>query len=137
MLAITKKIKGLAELYSHMPSRLRLGASTYYSYRRLIQKTENLSGLELKGFQLEQLKKIVHYSWENIKGYREYWSDNNFSPDKLNTLEDIQKIPCITKEILRDNLDAFSYKKLKKIQKIFLELPRLLILVVSLRGLEL
>ncbi|MBA7532819.1 Phenylacetate-coenzyme A ligase [subsurface metagenome] len=118
MLVTYKKIKFIKYLYSHFPSRLRFGASTYYSFRRMIQRSQYLSENELKAYQLRQLKKNVQHAWANIPGYRKHWEENNFSPDKLKSLDDLKSIPFMTKEILRDKLEKFSYKKLKGLHKI-------------------
>lgn len=113
-----KNIDIVKKSYSYLPSRLRFGSSVYFSFREMIQKTSYNSEEEHKKFQLKQLLKIVDHAWKNIPGYRNHWEEGNFSPDKLKSLDDIWKIPYITKEILRDKLEHFSYKNLRGLHKI-------------------
>ncbi len=118
MLSTLKKNKALSAVYAQLPSRLRFGSSTYYSFRKMIRNTMSLSGEEIASYQLARLKSIVNHAWENIGGYRTLWEEHNFSPDKLVTLTDIRKIPFVTKEMIRDRLDDFSYTDLKGLKKV-------------------
>ncbi len=118
MLTSIKKVNIFKNLYAHFPSRARFGASVYYSFRRMIQETQDLPDEALKAYQFKQLKKIVQHAWDNIPGYRKHWENGNFEPGMLRSLDDLEKIPFITKEIIRDKLDDFSYKNLKGLQKV-------------------
>ncbi|MBN1131875.1 MAG: phenylacetate--CoA ligase family protein [Bacteroidales bacterium] len=118
MLQSIKKHKAVSTIYARLPSRIRLGASVYYSFRKLIKKTGFLSADELASYQSGQLKRIVAHCWENIRGYREHWEENNFSPDQLITVSDIEKIPFTTKEMIRDRLDDFSCTSLRRLRKV-------------------
>lgn len=118
MLDKFKNIELIKSLYSHIPSEFRLGSRTYYKYRKFIRNTEFLSRAEIDKIQLKYLQKIVNHAWNNTEGYREHWKQNDFHPKQLRELKDILRIPLITKEILRDNLELFSYKKLNHIEKI-------------------
>ena len=113
-----KKVNLIKQLYTTLPSNLRFGSRTYYKFRKFIKDSEFYSREEFDALQLKYLKKIVNHAWNNIEGYRQHWSKNNFQPNQINKLTDISKIPFITKEIIRDNLELFSYKKLKNIQKV-------------------
>jgi phenylacetate-CoA ligase len=117
MLAVFKRINWIKYIYAFLPSRLRFGSSVYNKYRRMIRETSFLDEKEIKAFQFDHLKRIVNYAWE-IPGYRKHWEKGNFSPDKLKSFGDLQKIPFITKEILRDNLEDFSVKNLKGVHKL-------------------
>ena len=98
-------------LYSFLPGVIKPEVYTHNNFRKVINGVNELNQDGIKEFQLEQLKKIVKYSWENISGYRQLWQEKNFSPKDLRTLEDTVKIPIVTKEILRDNISYFSSKK--------------------------
>lgn len=104
-------------IFSKVPLNLRNKDYKYYlKTRKLIKETEYLSKSKLENFQFQKLKEIINYTWNNIEGYRLHWQNNGFEPSKLKSLEDINLIPYITKEILRDNLNYFSNKNLKKLQ---------------------
>ena len=118
MIGAAKKINILKKLYVKLPPRLMLGSSTYFRFRKYIKKTDKYPIKQLQDLQFKHLKDIVNHAWKNIPGYKKLWEDGGFHPEQLQSLNDINKIPFITKEILRDNLEAFSYKKLRGIHKI-------------------
>ncbi|HPG38207.1 MAG TPA: hypothetical protein PLP19_01430 [bacterium] len=103
-------------LYSRLPQQFYPGYYTYKKFRSLISATEKSSDAQINEFQYFHLKKIINYTWSHVCGYRELWEENNFNPEKLKSIEDIQLIPFITKELLRDNLDKFTNKNLKSIK---------------------
>lgn len=91
-----------------------IGNRTYREYRKLISDSEFNTAKTIKEYQFFQLKRIVDYAWNNIQGYRDHWSNNGFNPQMLTKLEDIDKIPFITREILKTNIQFFSNSKVKK-----------------------
>ena len=118
IIGAVKKISILKKLYAKLPPRLMLGSGTYYKFRKYIRKSDYYSQEQLKALQFKHLKEIVAHSWRNIPGYKKLWEKGNFHPDQLKSLEDIKRIPFVTKEMLRDNLEEFSYNRLSGIHKI-------------------
>jgi phenylacetate-CoA ligase len=118
MIDIVKKVSLLKKIYAKLPPWLMLGYATYHSFRKYNRKYEYASPEQIKALQLRHLKEIVAHAWKNIPGYRKHWETNKFHPDKLESLDDIQRIPFITKEMLQNNLEEFSYKKLQGLKKI-------------------
>lgn len=119
MINSLKLNKLIRTIYSKLPQQLKNKDYKYYlETRKLIKDTEYLSKEELVKFQLEKLKEIVNYAWGNIQGYRELWQENDFKPSKLKTLKDIELIPFVTKEVLRDNIDKFTNKNLQNLKYI-------------------
>ena len=57
---------------------------------------------ELEKLQLRRLKKVVKYAYENVEFYRRRYDEHGVSPDDIQTLDDIQKLPFITKDDLRN-----------------------------------
>lgn len=57
---------------------------------------------ELKKLQLERLKKVVKYAYENVDFYRNLYDEAGVKPEDIETLDDIQKLPFITKDDLRN-----------------------------------
>ena len=53
--------------------------------------------------QLENLKKTVRRVWENVPFYRARMEDWNVTPDDIKSLDDLNKLPFMTKSDLRDN----------------------------------
>ncbi len=68
------------------------------------KEIETMPRAELEKLQLERLKFMVDYCFNNVKFYNEKLSKAGItSGDKIKTLSDIQYIPFTTKEDIRDN----------------------------------
>ncbi|MGB9812149.1 MAG: phenylacetate--CoA ligase family protein [Thermovenabulum sp.] len=69
----------------------------------LFSEVEALPRKKLQELQLERLKRIVKYAYENVPFYRKVFDKIGLKPEDINSLEDISKIPFTTKEDLRQN----------------------------------
>lgn len=111
-------LDSLKKIYYRLPQRLFWGYSTYAKYRRLISRTEFLNQSEIEAFQYAQLKTMVDYAWAEIEGYHKLWEKNGFHPDMLRTLKDIEKIPFVTRQMLKENIQLFSNTKRRGVRHI-------------------
>src|SRR4030042_3638484 len=76
----------------------------YYREKRRQLTIENLKTKpEIEDYQFRELKKIIEYAYANVPYYTHMFKNNNFHPDDFRALEDIQKIPYLTKNIIREN----------------------------------
>ena len=80
----------------------------YRQVRQLLRNTERFSAEQFRALQLQELRKIVAFTWSSSAGYREHWSAHGFHPNQLQEWDDIRRIPFVTKEMIRDNREAFS-----------------------------
>jgi len=64
---------------------------------------ETLSLPKLKELQLERLKWSVRHSYENNAHYRKTFDAAGFHPDQLKSLDDLQRVPFLTKQEMREN----------------------------------
>lgn len=67
------------------------------------QPIETMSLQEKKDLQLERLKHIVEYCYNNVAFYRDRFDSIGLKPKDIKTLDDIKKIPFTEKKDLRDN----------------------------------
>ena len=81
--------------------------------------TETMGRKQMRELQLERLKHIVDYAYENVKMYRERFDKIGLKPAHIQSLKDIEKIPYTTKDDLRDNypfnLLAVPMKKIVRV----------------------
>jgi len=91
----------VGKIISHIPYSLRLGKEYNISRRRINYYT-TINQEDLKKRIFDNIKSIVTYSYKNVKFYKEYYSDKNFSPSNLKTFDDIKMIPIINKEVLKN-----------------------------------
>jgi len=66
------------------------------------EKAECMSANEKEELQLKRLQKVVKRAYENVPYYRQRLEEAGVSPEDIQTLKDIEKIPFTTKSDLRD-----------------------------------
>ena len=65
-------------------------------------KIESMPLKDLKELQLKRLKKMIDYIYRNNRFYRNRLKEANIESDRIKTLKDIEKIPFLTKQDLRE-----------------------------------
>lgn len=66
---------------------------------------------EIKKLQSEKLVKQVKHVWDNVPYYRKKMEEKGVTPEDINGIEDLHKLPFLTKDDLRD---AYPYGLLGK-----------------------
>ena len=70
------------------------------------QSIETISREDLEVYQLERLKEQVKSAYENSPYYRKSFEAAGVKPENIKSLEDVQKLPLLTKHIIRERQDA-------------------------------
>ena len=63
---------------------------------------ETMSLEELQALQSERLMKQVRYVYDNVEFYRNRMDEAGVKPEDIKGIEDLYKLPFITKDDLRD-----------------------------------
>lgn len=84
-------------------------------YRRL-QENQWRPYEELKAEQDEQLRKIIVFSYENVPYYTKLFNRLGIIPSDIQKSEDLQILPILTKEIIKENWYDFIPKNLDKMK---------------------
>lgn len=119
-MSITPLIKSFVEkipfpagqIISKIPYSVRPGLGAIYRKRTSeLRKFGGLSIDEKANNIFHKTKSIVEHAYTNIGFYREFYSQQGFSPEELSSFEDIEKIPIINKELLKScSLEKRSFK---------------------------
>ena len=75
------------------------------------EEIETMSLEEMKKLQSEKLVKQVKHVYENVKYYRDLMDEKGVTPDDIKSIDDLHKLPFLTKADLRD---AYPYGLLAK-----------------------
>jgi phenylacetate-CoA ligase len=63
-----------------------------------LERSQWLSREEIEAIQLEKIQRLVKYAFENVPFYHERYQEAGTHPRDINTLEDFQSLPFVTRE---------------------------------------
>ena len=91
----------MSKLFNKIGFTLR----TYHQGRCAIAR--QFDAEEITRVQNAKLQKLIHYSFNNIKYYRELFEHTGVKPQHIKTTEDLVNIPVLTKKELREQFWDF------------------------------
>lgn len=74
----------------------------------LLVKADYMTLEEKKTIQTENLKKVLQHAYEHTEYYHALFDKYDFNPYKIMCVEDLKKLPVLTKETLINNLDKIA-----------------------------
>lgn len=80
----------------------------------LLEKTQWWSRSELERFQQERLQALLKHAYENVPYYHKIFRELELKPQDIKNSDDLQKLPILTKEHIRNNLDDLTAKNYSK-----------------------
>lgn len=116
---------------SRIPSRIQLNRRLYYKfvpfkyryssvfnkYYNFLEKSTNWDLVKLKEYQNEEFLKLVKHCFQNVPYYQKLFSSHGITQKQIQTIEDINLIPTLNKDIIKKNfedLQAVNFKNIKK-----------------------
>lgn len=66
-------------------------------------KEETMSRAEIEAIQLARLQETVARVYEKVQPYRKKMDEAGVKPEQIKTLQDLQRLPFVTKQDMRDN----------------------------------
>jgi phenylacetate-CoA ligase len=66
-----------------------------------IKRSQSWSKDEIIDYQTRQLKNLLTHAYETVPFYKNSFSQAGFSPDMFKSIEDIKKVPILTKDDIR------------------------------------
>lgn len=94
-------------LSARIPLETRMGKQ-YWSLRAFLQEAQWWDRAAIEHWQLNRLREIVQYAYDNVPGYQTLYKEANVKPEDIMSLDDVRRLPFTTKELLRDNVDDFT-----------------------------
>jgi phenylacetate-CoA ligase len=82
--------------------------------RRAFEKTQYLSPGELRPYQEERLRRIIHQAYHHVPYYRRIFDREGLKPRDIRTIEDLPKIPPLSREDVRANFDELRADNAKQ-----------------------
>ncbi|MFQ5900481.1 MAG: glycosyltransferase [Thermodesulfobacteriota bacterium] len=90
-------------------------------YYRLFKQSQWLSLQEINDYQEIKLRRLIRHSYIHVPYYREQMDAVGLRPQDVNSLQDLQRLPALSKDRVRENLyfdmmsDNHDKKKILKI----------------------
>ncbi len=91
----------IKNLYSSIPFEIRNGKD-YRKWKNFLEKE-----LNEEEYEILKLKETIFYAYENTTYYKKVFDNLDCNVLDFNELNDIEKLPFIDKEIVRENFDDF------------------------------
>jgi phenylacetate-CoA ligase len=79
-----------------VPQRLRL--------LDLVRSRESWGTEAVRAYQEEKLRETIRYCWQYVPFYRRHWKGYLDDPRDIRTLEDLQKLPVVSRQLFRENV---------------------------------
>lgn len=81
----------------------------YKNFFHFITQTQWWDADQLREYQLTRTREILNYAYKNVPYYQKLFRKIGFDPPQFKSLDDIKKLPYLTKEIvLKNNEDLTS-----------------------------
>jgi len=109
-----KFIKGLAEASFISSKHYAFHGLPYLRWVMFLKKSRHWSGSEIERYQLKQLKNILSYSYNNVPYYHETFKKIGFNPSDFKNVNDLARIPVLTKGIVKERPEDFIAKGFKR-----------------------
>lgn len=77
----------------------------FWKTYRLLKKSQWWSREQLAEYQMRQLSKLLNHAYQNVPYYKKIFDERGLKPKDIQDFNDLQKLPFLTKEIIRDNLN--------------------------------
>jgi len=79
-----------------VPQRVRL--------LNLVRSRESWGPEAVRAYQEEKLRETIRYCWQYVPFYRRHWKGHLDDPRDIRTLEDLQKLPIVSRQLFRENV---------------------------------
>jgi len=76
--------------------------NTFSAYKS-VNQLQTLSRDELRAYQFKKLKELIDYSFEFVPYYKEIFTKLGISPHDVRSIEDLSRLPVLTKADVREN----------------------------------
>ena len=111
--------QGLKWVYGFLPTRMRYGGS-FLQKCRLAEEREKWTAAAFTANQNEQLRCLIDHAYRHVPYYRILFDRQGIDPAAIRNVEDLQRIPPLTKDDLRNHFSDLIAANIKKKDRILL-----------------
>ncbi len=108
----TKLVSGII-----FPIHEKIKGHNSVATRKEMEQSQWWSSDKLKQFQLERLQYFIGHVYEHVPYYRQVMNERQIKPSDIQSLKDLQRLPLLTKSLIKKNTDALKSDKNPKLQR--------------------
>ena len=92
----------------------RILGTTLLKYLKELEETQWWSPEQLRELQNKKLRALIKHAYENVPYYHRIFEERSLAPNDIQTVEDLPKLPILTKDDIRQNSQDMLAKDFKK-----------------------
>ena len=104
--------------YRMFPLSIRYG-KTYSKYAKLLKQSQWWSKERLEDYQWRKIEKLLKHAYKNVPYYKRVFDENGIKLKDIQNFNDFNKIPFLTKDIVRNNLKDLIAKNYPKSELLY------------------
>ena len=109
--------KILFNIYAHKITKLKF-QKYFYTKLQQLEESQFYSLSDLQALQQEKFKIMITHCYDNVPYYRKLFDEINLKPSDLRSLEDINRIPVLTREQVKNNLFSLTARNIPENQRL-------------------
>jgi len=94
----------LLSAFSARLGRQRYGGR-FAEFRALLEESQWWDRTRIRAWQLARLRQILVHAGEHVPYYRECFAQRGFDPAKIESIDDLRKLPVLTRDTLKHRLN--------------------------------
>lgn len=84
----------------------------FFHWLSFLKESEYWDKERFRNYQFEQTKNLLAHAMNNVPYYRRLFSDIGFRPQKMQSLDDMESLPYLSKEVVRDHPGQFINERI-------------------------
>lgn len=123
LLLTASRIVARSNRRGNVRSARRIEMSKLYEPFYLLgyEKTQWAPKEELDRLTEKRLRFLVSYAYRNVPYYHDLMKSRKIDPDSIRSVNDLARMPILTREIIRDNFESLTSRAVSPDQRILME----------------
>ena len=99
-----------------LPLADRLMNTNIIGYYHEIEQMTSWNKAEIEKWRSLKLQNLIQHAYNNTIYYKDLFDSNKINPNEIRSIEDLSKIPPLTKELAKENFEDLIPTNISKIK---------------------
>ncbi len=90
------------------PLHERLKGHNSVAVRKALEQSQWWSREQISAFQADRLQQLISNVYEHVPYYRDLMDQHQFKPEQITGVQDLQRFPFLTKQLIKQHTDALK-----------------------------